>query len=88
MQVTALVGFLMLLAGWFAMFLRIRDDPGVSAGTYSSYVGPRAFGFRWARRNGLGLLKVYWRHYGLDARLGLAVAGLLLIVVAAFLGRG
>lgn len=85
MQTFGIIGFLLLLAGWFAMFFRVRRDfPNRQVSRYGSYTGPRLFGFKLMGRSGFSLIQFYWQHYGFDLRLSLAVLGILLIVIAAF----
>jgi hypothetical protein len=87
MQTLGIIGFLLLLAGWFAMFFRVRRDfPNGDASRYGSYTGPRIFGFSLKRRSAFSLLKFYWQHYGLDVWLSVAAFGILLIVIAAIGG--
>jgi hypothetical protein len=87
MQTFGIIGFLLLLAGWLAMFFRVRRDfPNRDASKYGSYTGPRIFGFSLKRRSAFSLLKFYWQHYGLDVWFSLAALGILLIVIAAIGG--
>jgi hypothetical protein len=88
MQTFGIVGFLLLLAGWFAMFFRVRRDfPNRHVSKYGSYTGPRLFGFKLTGRSAFSLVQFYWQHYGFDVRLLLALLGTILIVIAA-LGSG
>lgn len=82
-QTLAVVGFAVLLASWLAMFARLRRDAKPGVGTLTDYMGPQV---PWPRRTGLGLLPVYWRTYGFDARLAGAVLGLILIAAAILAG--
>lgn len=82
-QTLAAMGFAVLLASWLAMFARLRRDSRPGVGTLTDYVGPRV---PVLRRAGLGLLRVYWRTYGFDARLAGAVLGLILIAAAILAG--
>jgi len=87
MQTLGIIGFGLLLAGWFAMFLRVRRDfPDRQVSRYGSYTGPRLFGFKLMGRSAFSLVQFYWRHYGFDARLLLAVLGIILIAIAAIGG--
>jgi hypothetical protein len=84
-QPMALAGFLLVLAGWFGMFLRVRrDQPNHPRSAYSTYVGPRVFGFKFGR-SGFGLLPFYWRRYGLDTWLAITVVGMGLVIAAIIL---
>jgi hypothetical protein len=84
MQTFGIIGFLLLLAGWFAMFFRVRRDfPSRQVSRYGTYTGPRLFGFKLTGRSAFSLIQFYWQHYGFDVRLSLAVLGILLIVIAA-----
>lgn len=84
MGTLTIIGFVLLLAGWFAMFFRVRKDfPNRSASKYSTYTGPRVFGLKFTGRSGFSLVQFYWQHYGFDVRLALAAFGILLIVIAA-----
>jgi hypothetical protein len=86
-QTFGIVGFLLLLAGWFAMFLRLRRDfPKREISKYGSYIGPRIFGFRLTGRSAFSLLKFYWQHYGLDLWFSVALLGIFLLVIAAIGG--
>ena len=79
-----IIGFLLLLAGWFAMFSRVRRDfPNREVSKYGTYTGPRVFGFRLTGRSAFSLVQFYWQHYGFDVRLSLAALGVVLIVIAA-----
>jgi hypothetical protein len=76
-----------LLAGWFAMFFRVRRDfPNREVSKYGTYTGPRVFGFRLTGRSGFSLVRFYWQHYGLDLWISLAASGVVLIVIAAITG--
>jgi hypothetical protein len=87
-QTFGIVGFLLLLAGWFAMFFRVRREfPNRAVSSYGSYTGPRVFGFKLMGRSAFSLIRFYWQHYGFDIRLSLAVLGITLIVIAA-IGSG
>ena len=87
MQTLAMIGFLLLLAGWLAMFFRVRRDfPNRNVAQYSSYSSPRRFGFRLMGRSAFSLVKFYWQHYGFDVRLALARLGMILIAMAAIGG--
>ncbi len=87
MQTLGIIGFLLLLAGWFAMFFRVRRDfPNRDVAKIGSYYSPRLFGFRLMGRSAFSLVKFYWQHYGLDVRLSLAGLGIILIVIAAIGG--
>lgn len=84
MQTFGIISFLLLLAGWLAMFFRVRRDfPSRQVSRYGTYTGPRLFGFKLTGRSAFSLIQFYWQHYGFDVRLGLAVLGILLIVIAA-----
>jgi hypothetical protein len=86
-QTFGIVGFLLLLAGWFAMFFRVRRDfPKRGVSSYGSYTGPRVFGFKLMGRSAFSLIRFYWQHYGFDLRLSLALLGVFLIVIAALSG--
>ena len=86
-QTFAIVGFLLLLAGWFAMFYRLRRDfPNRDVAKIGSYPSPRVFGFRLMGRSVFSLIRFYWQHYGFDVRLSLAGLGILLIAIAAIGG--
>jgi hypothetical protein len=86
-QTFGIVGFLLVLAGWFAMFFRVRRDfPNRQVSSYGSYSGPRVFGFKLMGRSAFSLIRFYWQHYGFDVRLSLAVFGIMLIVIAAIGG--
>jgi hypothetical protein len=86
METLVIVGFVLLLAGWFGMFFRVRKDlPNREVGKYVSYMGPSVFGLR--RRSAFSLVSFYWQHYGVDAWVLMAAVGVLLIVIAA-LGWG
>ena len=87
MQTFGIVGFLLVLAGWFAMFFRVRRDfPNRQVSRYGSYTRPRVFGFRLMGRSAFSLIRFYWQHYGFDVRLSLAVLGIMLIAIAAIGG--
>lgn len=87
MQTLGLIGFLLLLAGWLAMFFRVRRDfPNRDVGKIGSYPSPRVFGFKLMGRSAFSLVKYYWQHYGCDLRLSLAGLGILLIAIAAIGG--
>lgn len=81
-ETLAAIGFVILLASWFAMFARLRRDSKRAAGSLGDYVAaqPPFFG-----RSGLSLLPRYWRQYGFDARLAGALIGLILAIIAAVL---
>lgn len=82
-ETLAVVGFALLLAGWFAMFFRIRQDqPGHPLANYGTYIGARVGGFRLVGKSGFSLLSFYWKHYGADARFFLSVAGGVVLVAA------
>ena len=84
MQTLGIIGFLLLLAGWLAMFFRVRRDfPNRDVAKIGSYPSPRLFGFRLMGRSAFSLVKFYWQHYGFDVRLSLAGLGIILIVIAA-----
>ena len=84
MGTLTIIGFILLLAGWFAMFFRVRRDfPNRGVSKYGSYTGPRLFGFKLTGRSAFSLIQFYWQHYGFDVRLLLAVLGTLFIVIAA-----
>ncbi|MGH7831131.1 MAG: hypothetical protein ACREP8_13255, partial [Candidatus Binatia bacterium] len=84
METLVIVGFVLLLTGWFGMFFRVRrDHPNREAAKYGSYTGPSVFGLRFGRRSAFSLVMFYWRHYGVDAWFAAAVLGILLIVIAA-----
>jgi hypothetical protein len=88
METLVILGFVLLLVGWFGMFFRVRKDfPNREVGKYGSYTGPRVFGLRFGRRSAFSLLRFYWQHYGVDAWFFVAALGVLLIVIAA-LGWG
>lgn len=54
MQTFGIIGFLLLLAGWFAMFFRVRRDfPSRQVSCYGTYTGPRLFGFKLTGRSAL-----------------------------------
>ena len=87
MQTLGIIGFLLLLAGWLAMFFRVRRDfPNRHVGKIGSYPSPRLFGFKLMGRSAFSLVKYYWQHYGFDVRLSLAGLGILLIAIAAIGG--
>jgi hypothetical protein len=87
MGTLTIVGFILLLAGWFAMFFRVRRDfPNREVSKYGTYTGPRVFGFRLTGRSGFSLVRFYWQHYGLDLWISLAASGVVLIVIAAITG--
>jgi len=87
MQTFGIIGFLLLLAGWLAMFFRVRRDfPNRDISQHGSYTGPRIFGFSLKRRSAFSLIRFYWQHYGFDVRLSLAGLGIILIVIAAIGG--
>lgn len=77
------IGFVTLLASWFAMFARLRRDSKSAAGSLGDYVAaqPPLLG-----RSGLSLLPRYWRHYGFDVRVAGALIGLIMIIAAVFAG--
>ena len=84
METLAILGFALLLGGWFLMFFRVRRDfPDRAVSKYGSYTGPRVFGLRVGSRSAFSLLRFYWQHYGVDARISLAVLGIVLIGIAA-----
>jgi hypothetical protein len=84
MGTLTIIGFILLLAGWFAMFFRVRRDfLKREISKYGSYTGPRLFGFKVTGRSAFSLIQFYWQHYGFDVRLLLAVLGTLFIVIAA-----
>jgi hypothetical protein len=83
-QTLTIIGFVLLLAGWFAMFFRVRRDfPNREVAKYGTYTAPRIFGFKLMGRSAFSLVQFYWQHYGFDARLSLAGLGIILIVIAA-----
>jgi uncharacterized protein YybS (DUF2232 family) len=83
METLVILGFVLLLAGWFGMFFRVRREfPNRQVSKYGTYTGPRVFGLKFGR-SGLSLLTFYWRHYGVDAWLSIALLGIVLIVIAA-----
>jgi len=87
MQTLGIIGFLLLLAGWLAMFFRVRRDfPNRDVGKIGSYPSPRVFGFKLMGRSAFSLVKYYWQHFGFDVRLSLAGLGILLIAIAAIGG--
>ncbi|MEO6164749.1 MAG: hypothetical protein ABIP88_11500 [Candidatus Binatia bacterium] len=87
MQTLGIIGFLLLLAGWLAMFFRVRRDfPNRDVGKIGSYPSPRVFGFKLMGRSAFSLVKYYWQQYGFDVRLSLAGLGILLIAIAAIGG--
>jgi len=87
MQTLGIIGFLLLLAGWLAMFFRVRRDfPNRDVGKIGSYPSPRVFGFKLMGRSAFSLVKFYWQHYGFDVRLSLAGLGIILIAIAAIGG--
>lgn len=87
MQTLGIIGFLLLLAGWLAMFFRVRRDfPNRDVGKIGNYPSPRVFGFKLMGRSAFSLVKYYWQHYGFDLRLALAGLGILLIAIAAIGG--
>jgi hypothetical protein len=82
MESLGLGGFVLLLAGWFGMFARVRrDHPGHPLANYSTYV---SFG----RRSGFSLLPFYWRHYGLDVWFAVSMIGIALIAGAIVMPPG
>lgn len=83
-EALTLIGFVILLASWFAMFARLRAHSKRAAGTLTDYVAaqPPFFG-----RSGMGLLPNYWRTFGFDVRLAGAVVGLILILAAVLTSR-
>jgi hypothetical protein len=83
METLTILGFVLLVAGWFGMFFRVRREyPNRGVAEYGSYTGPRVLGFKFGR-SGLSLLSFYWRHYGVDAWLCVALLGIVLILFAA-----
>lgn len=82
-QALTVIGFVILLASWFAMFTRLRGHSKRAAGSLTDYVAaqPPLIG-----RSGLSLLPRYWRTYGFDVRLAGAVIGLIFIVAAILAG--
>ncbi len=88
MATTVILGFVLLLAGWFSRLSKVRRDyPNRDAGKYSSYTGPRFFGL-FSRRSGLSLLWFYREHHGFDARLCTSLIGLGLILLAIVTNTG
>jgi len=88
MQTLGVTGFVLVLAGWFAMFWRVRRDfPNRSVSEYGTYTGPRVSGVKIMGRSGWSLVIFYWKHYGLDVWSSVTALGVILIVIAAFAGR-
>lgn len=83
-ETIGLIGFVLLLAGWFGMFVHVRrDHPNHPLSRYRTYIGPRLSGVRMSGRSGFSLIPFYWRHYGADAPFIASVAGLVLVATAA-----
>lgn len=83
MEKLAILGFFLLLAGWFGMFFRVRrDHPDSPLSKYENYIGLRLFGFRFSKRSNLSLIRFYWQHYGADGWLWVWAVGGAVILVA------
>jgi len=82
MEIPIMLGFVLLLAGWFGMFFRVRrDHPGNPLSKYQNYLGPRLFGFKFGK-SGFSLVHFYLKHYGPEGWFWIGAAGLALILYA------
>lgn len=82
METLGISGFVLLLAGWFGMFFRVRrDHPGHALSDYRNYMGPRLFGVK-IGRTALSLIPFYWRHYGMDVWFSVSAIGFALLAIA------
>lgn len=82
METLVILGFVLLLAGWFGMFYRVRrDHPADPLANYQNYLGPRLFGFK-VGKSGFSLIRFYYQHYGVDGWFWIWASGLALILAA------
>jgi hypothetical protein len=88
MEILVILGFLLMLGAWLAMFLRMRRDrPGDRLSKYGSYVGRTRSGLAGAlgpkKLSGFTLARSYWQRYGADAWVWTFTGGAALVLVAA-----
>jgi hypothetical protein len=68
METLAILGFVLVLAGWSGMFFRVRREyPTRDVAKCGSYTGASVFGFKFGKRSAFSLVIFYWQHYGADA---------------------
>jgi hypothetical protein len=82
MEAFVILGFVLLLAGWFGMFFRVRrDHPANPLSNYLNYLGSRSLGFK-IGKSGFSLIRFYYQHYGVGGWFWIWASGLALILFA------
>jgi hypothetical protein len=84
METFVILGFVLLLTGWFGMFFHVRrDHPANPLSNYLNYLGYRSHGYRFGK-SGFSLIRFYYQHYGVGGWLWIWTSGLVLILFAIF----